>query len=153
MRFVDAISCYPMWPFIVVAAVLATPPSKATLSGFVLAAIAGMLFWPRITRLIATVDDVRTVVPAVFNQAARDLTQIIVLLATIDFFGLGIQPPTPSWGNMLVDAQEYITVAWWAGVFPPFCIFGAVLAIEIVRRRFLAVDGTLSGRNLGNSAA
>ena len=140
MRSGDAISCFPAWPFLVVMVFVGTPPSRASLPGFVLVAITGILFSPQIARLIATVGDVRTFVPAASNLAARDLTRIIVLLATVDFFGLGIQPPTASWGNMLTNAQENITIAWWVGVFPAICIFGAVLAIEIVRRRFLASD-------------
>ena len=68
--------------------------------------------------------------------------RIIVLLATLDFFGHGIQPPTASWGNMLSDAQEDITIAWWAAVFPAICLFGAVLAIEIIRRSWFAMHGS-----------
>ena len=141
MRFGDAISCFPAWLFLVVIVFVGTPPSRAGLSGFALAAIAAILFSPRIARLIATVGGVRTVVLAVSDQAARDLGRVIVLLATVDFVGLGIQPPTASWGNMLVDAAQNMIIAWWVAVLPALCIFGAVLAIEIVRRRLFASEG------------
>jgi peptide/nickel transport system permease protein len=139
-RVGDAISCFPALPFLIAIVYLGTPPARASLSAFPLAAITAVLFSPQIIRLVALVGNVSDVVHAVSVQAARDLTRIIILLATVDFFGLGIQPPTPSWGNMLTEWQEDITIAWWPSVFPVLCIFGAVLTIEIVRCRYLAND-------------
>jgi ABC-type dipeptide/oligopeptide/nickel transport system permease subunit len=147
MRIGDAISCFPAWPLLVVMVILGVP-TKAAFSGFALAVITAILFSPQVIRLIATVGNGRDTVRALSNQAARDLTRIIVVLATVDFVGFGIQPPTPTWGNMLTDAQEDMTVAWWAVAFPGLCLFGALLAIEIVRRRLLAGDGN---RHIGPS--
>lgn len=145
MRTGDALSCFPAWPFLVVIVVLGTPPTKAALSGFALAVIAAILFSPQILHLVASERNVPHTIRAVTNQAATDLRRIIVLLATVDFFGLGIQPPTASWGNMLTDSQELFSIGWWALVFPAGCLVSALFTIEIVRRRSLASDGDRHG--------
>ncbi|MBI3455435.1 MAG: ABC transporter permease [Candidatus Rokubacteria bacterium] len=54
--------------------------------------------------------------------ATLGLARAIVLEATLSFLGLGIQPPTPSWGGMIQEGREYLDTAWWISVFP-----GAVL--------------------------
>ncbi len=50
----------------------------------------------------------------------------------LSFLGLGIQPPTASWGNMLANAQSNLSIAWWAAVFPGLCILVTVLAINYI---------------------
>lgn len=47
-----------------------------------------------------------------------DLARTIILEATLSFLGLGIQPPTPSWGIMLGEARGYLQSAWWMAIFP-----------------------------------
>ena len=54
--------------------------------------------------------------------ATLELARAIVLEATLSFLGLGIQPPTPSWGGMVQEGREYLDSAWWISTFP-----GAVL--------------------------
>jgi len=56
--------------------------------------------------------------------ATLELARAIVLEATLSFLGLGIQPPTPSWGGMIHEGREYLDSAWWISVFP-----GAVLML------------------------
>ena len=46
------------------------------------------------------------------------LGQAILAESSLSFLGLGVQPPTPSWGGMLNDGKAYITVAWWLTTFP-----------------------------------
>ena len=46
------------------------------------------------------------------------LARAIVLEATLSFLGLGIQPPTPSWGGMIQEGREYLDSAWWISIFP-----------------------------------
>jgi len=137
-RFAEAISCFPAWPFLLGMTVIGRPPSQATLSGFVFAALTATLFWPRVMRLVAAAGSVRGAIPVVLNQAALDWAQIIALLAAVDFTGFGIQPPTASWGDMLVDWPEKLTLDWWSVLFPALCLFSAVLVIEIVRRLMFA---------------
>ena len=52
--------------------------------------------------------------------------------AAISFLGLGIQPPTPSWGNMLTEAQRYIISAPFLAIFPGLLILITVLCINLV---------------------
>jgi peptide/nickel transport system permease protein len=56
----------------------------------------------------------------------------VILEATLSFLGLGINPPIPSWGNMLTNAQGYIWSQPWLAVYPGACIFIAVLAINFL---------------------
>jgi peptide/nickel transport system permease protein len=56
--------------------------------------------------------------------ATLELARAIVLEATLSFLGLGIQPPTPSWGGMIHEGREYLDSAWWISVCP-----GAVLML------------------------
>jgi peptide/nickel transport system permease protein len=50
--------------------------------------------------------------------ATLELARAIVLEATLSFLGLGIQPPTPSWGGMIHEGREYLDTAWWISVSP-----------------------------------
>jgi peptide/nickel transport system permease protein len=50
--------------------------------------------------------------------ATLELARAIVLEATLSFLGLGIQPPTPSWGGMIQEGREYLDSAWWISMCP-----------------------------------
>lgn len=73
----------------------------------------------------------RHVLPNVLSSivviATLELARAIVLEATLSFLGLGIQPPTPSWGGMVQDGREYLDSAWWISTFP-----GVVLMITSI---------------------
>ncbi|MBV9133549.1 MAG: ABC transporter permease [Chloroflexi bacterium] len=57
---------------------------------------------------------------------------MILFEASLSFLGLGVQPPTPSWGNMVLDGVEPIRVAWWVSLFPGLAILLVVMAINIL---------------------
>src|SRR5215467_1424895 len=59
--------------------------------------------------------------------ATLELARAIVLEATLSFLGLGIQPPTPSWGGMIQEGRDYLDSAWWISTFP-----GLVLMISSI---------------------
>jgi peptide/nickel transport system permease protein len=65
---------------------------------------------------------VRHILPNVASTfmviATLELARAIVLEATLSFLGLGIQPPTPSWGGMIHEGREYLDSAWWISVCP-----------------------------------
>lgn len=65
---------------------------------------------------------IRHVVPNVLSSivvvATLELARSIVLEATLSFLGLGIQPPTPSWGGMIQEGRDYLDTAWWIATFP-----------------------------------
>jgi peptide/nickel transport system permease protein len=56
----------------------------------------------------------------------------IIAESTLSFLGLGIQPPTPSWGNMLKDAPAEMEKAPWMAIFPGLSIFLAVVSINFI---------------------
>jgi peptide/nickel transport system permease protein len=56
----------------------------------------------------------------------------IITGATLSFLGLGIQPPTPEWGNMLAEGRGFLEHAWWVALFPGLAIMGAVFAINLL---------------------
>ena len=64
----------------------------------------------------------RHVLPNVMSSivvvATLELARSIVLEATLSFLGLGIQPPTPSWGGMIQEGRDYLDSAWWISTFP-----------------------------------
>ncbi len=72
-----------------------------------------------------------TLAPVII-AATLAVGQAILSESTISYFGLGIQPPIPSWGNMLQNAQEYLWTAPWLALYPGFCIFITVLAFNLL---------------------
>jgi peptide/nickel transport system permease protein len=62
--------------------------------------------------------------------ATLDLARTIVLESTLSFLGLGIQPPTPSWGGMLSDGREYLLSAWWIATFPGIALMLTALSFN-----------------------
>lgn len=71
------------------------------------------------------------VLPVLIVAASLGVGQIILIEAALDFLGLGIQPPTPSWGNMLTNAESYFFHSTWLVVFPGITIFVTVLASNV----------------------
>jgi peptide/nickel transport system permease protein len=57
---------------------------------------------------------------------------MILFEASLSFLGLGVQPPTPSWGNMVLDGVEPIRIAWWVSFFPGLAILLTVMAINLL---------------------
>lgn len=64
--------------------------------------------------------------------ATLGVASAIITESTLSFLGLGIQPPTPSWGNMLQDAQDELGRAPWLAIFPGLVIFLAVVSINFI---------------------
>lgn len=61
-------------------------------------------------------------VPAIFTIAPLQASAMIVIEATLSFLGLGVQPPTPSWGGMLLEGKSYLGEAWWLTTIPGMAI-------------------------------
>ncbi len=64
--------------------------------------------------------------------ATIELGLMIIFEAALSFLGLGVQPPTPSWGSMLADGRNYVATAWWLAIFPGVAIMLTVLAINLL---------------------
>ena len=56
----------------------------------------------------------------------------IIIATSINFIGLGVQPPTPEWGADLGAARSYLGVAWWPGTFPGLAILVTILSINLI---------------------
>lgn len=63
--------------------------------------------------------------------ATLGVGDVILLEAGLSFLGLGIQPPTPSWGGMILDSREVLVSAPWAGIFPGLAIVITVLSANL----------------------
>lgn len=136
----------------------------------VIAAI-GLVFWPRSARLVRSV--VLDLATREFIESARSrgesrlfiltrellpnvlmiivvdfslrVTSAILLSASLAYLGIGVTPPTPAWGLMVRDGQQFIELAWWLPVFPSLAIavvsVGTVLVGERLRRSIAMPGG------------
>jgi peptide/nickel transport system permease protein len=64
--------------------------------------------------------------------ATLDMARVIVIESALSFLGLGVQPPTPTWGGMLADGRVYLSTAWWLATFPGIAILMTVLGINLL---------------------
>jgi peptide/nickel transport system permease protein len=70
------------------------------------------------------------VVSSLVVIATLELARAIVLEATLSFLGLGIQPPTPSWGGMVHEGREYLDSAWWISTVPGLVLMTTSLVVS-----------------------
>jgi ABC-type dipeptide/oligopeptide/nickel transport system permease subunit len=155
MRSVDALLAFP-WVFLMLALAAFFRPSPAEVIG-----LLGVTAWMGISRL--TRAELLGLQRREFALAARAMGQhplailwrhllpnamtpvvirttlmagqLILLEASISFLGLGIQPPTPSWGNLIAEGHDVLIQAWWIATFP-----GAALALTVIAVNLIA-DG------------
>ena len=73
------------------------------------------------------------IVHAILGVSAAILTE-----TGLSFLGIGVQPPTPSWGNILMDGKAVLGVAWWVTFFPGMMIFLTVLSVNFLGEKFSA---------------
>lgn len=152
MRITDAMLAIPRLPLLMITAAV-LQPSVAVL--VLLVGLAGWMETARVVRAevlsLAARDFVaaaramgasplrvvlRHVLPGVVPAAAVATTLAvgrgILLESALSFFGVGVQPPTASWGNMLYQAQTTMTSEPWLAIFPGAMIFLTVLACNAV---------------------
>jgi peptide/nickel transport system permease protein len=153
MRFTDILLSIPLILLLILAASLFRPSLRTTIL------VIGVSSWPGAARLIrgqflaikgqefvtaarsigATPLQImmRHVFPntlaIIIVEATLWLSYAILLEASLSYLGLGVQIPTPSWGNMLQDGQrELLYGAWWLTLFPGLAIFLTVLAFNLM---------------------
>jgi peptide/nickel transport system permease protein len=152
MRFTDLVLAFPRLILLIMIVALFSP------SITVIIVVLGLTQWPNTTRIVR--GDVLSLREREFIQAARALGlsggriilrhlipnvlapvivtatlgigNTIVLEAGLSFLGLGVQSPTPSWGNMVADGREVLIGAWWIATFPGLVIVFTVLAFNLV---------------------
>lgn len=152
MRFVDIMLCFPTF-FLILMVIAFLEPNIWTVM-----VVIGLTGWPGLTRLVR--GECLSIRERGFVQAAKvlGLSNIRVMFvhllpnvmapilvtatlgiggailteSALSFLGLGVQPPTPSWGNILTAGKDYITVAWWLSLYPGLAILITVLAYNLL---------------------
>jgi len=152
MRLVDIMLCFPTF-FLILAVIAMLEPSI-----WYIMLVIGVTGWMGVARLVRA--EVLSIRERDFILAARaigasDLRIILrhilpnamgpVLVAAtlgvagailtesaLSFLGIGVQPPTPSWGNILTSGKDYIGFAWWLSLYPGLAILVTVLAYNLL---------------------
>ncbi|MEN8374937.1 MAG: ABC transporter permease [Gemmatimonadota bacterium] len=152
MRFTDTVLAFPRLILLILIVALFSP------SVLLIILVLGFTQWPGTARIVR--GEVLSLREREFVQAARALGfgagriiarhivpnvlapvivaatlgvgNTIVLEAGLSFLGLGVQPPMPSWGNMVADGRQNLIGAWWVATFPGLTIVLTVLAFNLV---------------------
>jgi peptide/nickel transport system permease protein len=152
MRFVDIMLCFPTI-FLILAVIAVLGPSIWNIM-----AIIGITNWMGVARLVRAefltlkerdfvmasravgAKDLRVIfrhilpnaMAPVFVSAVLGVGGAILIESSLSFLGLGVQPPTPSWGNMLTSGKDNIEIAWWLSLFPGLAILITVLGYNLL---------------------
>ncbi len=70
--------------------------------------------------------------------ASADIGGVLLLTSSFDYLGLGVQPPTPSWGLLISEGQKYVRDAPYLAIIPGIAIFLVVIGTNLVSQRFTA---------------
>jgi peptide/nickel transport system permease protein len=167
MRFVDIMLCFPTF-FLILAVIAFLSPSIVNIM-----VVIGLTGWMGVARLVRAETlslKERDFVAAARAQGAgtarimfrhilpNALAPILVAAtlgvagailteSALSFLGIGVQPPTPSWGNILTTGKNYIAFAWWLSLFPGLAILVTVLGYNLLGEGIRdAVDPRLKGR-------
>lgn len=87
-----------------------------------------------------------SVVPSLVVLAAMQMAAMIVFEATLSFLGMGVQPPTPSWGGIMLDGKNYITSSWWLTSLPGLAIVVTSLSLVLIGDGLQARSDALRSR-------
>ncbi|MBP8626370.1 MAG: ABC transporter permease [Syntrophorhabdales bacterium] len=152
MRFVDLMMCFPTF-FLILAVIALLEPSIWNIM-----IVIGLTNWMGIARLVrAEVLGIKNkefvlaakaqgftekriifghVLPnaltPVYVVATLSIGGAILTESALSFLGIGVQPPTPSWGNILTQAKDNIEVAWWLSLYPGLAIFFTVMGYNLL---------------------
>ncbi len=152
MRFADVLLSIPSISILVLVSSIYRP------GYFMLALIFSLLLWPGVSRIVRGetialrnqpfIDAARVcgatnkrlvsrhilpnVLPIMLIWASQVIPAFIITEAALSFLGLGVQPPRPSWGNMLLEAQNYYMTNWTNVFLPGMMIFLTALSINLI---------------------
>lgn len=73
-----------------------------------------------------------SILPPMLTQLSLDIGNMMLALAGLSFLGLGVQPPTPEWGNMLSEGRQYLQSAPWLVIYPGLATFAVVVVFNIL---------------------
>jgi peptide/nickel transport system permease protein len=167
MRVAEVILAMPVLPLLILISAMYRP------SVLVLAAIVGIFSWPGLSRLIRGevmsirrreyIDAARVtgasshrillrhvmpnVMPIILIWASLAVPGLIITEAILSYIGVGVRPPTPSWGNMLQESTQFYRTAWTLIFIPGFAIYITVLSMTLTGNGIRdAMDVKLSRR-------
>jgi peptide/nickel transport system permease protein len=152
MRFVDIMFCFPTF-FLILAVITFLRPSI-----WYIMIVIGLTGWMGVARLVRAetlsireMDYImaarcigcsdrriifRHILPNAVSPAlvaaSLGIAGAILTESALSFLGIGVQPPTPSWGNILASGKDYIEFAWWLSLFPGLAILVTVLAYNLL---------------------
>jgi peptide/nickel transport system permease protein len=152
MRFVDMMMCIPTFFLVLTVAAIVSRPSI-----WYIMPVIGLTSWMGTSRLVraefltlremdyimaARATGARSLriifrhvlpnaMPPIFVSAVLGVSGAILTEASLSYLGFGVQPPDPSWGNIIADGKQYILDAWWLIVFPGLAIFVTTLAFYV----------------------
>jgi len=152
MRFVDIMLCFPTF-FLMLAVIAMLEPSI-----WYIMIIIGLTGWMGVARLVRAevlslrerdfvlaaraigASDMRIIfrhilpnaLSPVIVTATLGVAGAILTESALSFLGIGVQPPIPSWGNMLTAGKDYLEFAWWLSLFPGLAILVTVIAYNLV---------------------
>jgi peptide/nickel transport system permease protein len=152
MRFVDIMFCFPTF-FLILMIIAVLGPNIYNVM-----IVIGLTSWPGIARLVRGeilsvkereyvyaaraigASDLRIIfrhilpnaLAPVLVTATLGIADAILIESGLSFLGLGVQPPMPSWGNILTAGKDYIEYAWWLTLFPGLMILITILAYNLV---------------------
>jgi peptide/nickel transport system permease protein len=161
MRIIDATLSIPSLMFLILLAAILRETDLPFVKGnsvMTIAVVLGILTWPTVARLVRAVfltvremeyvkaaealgaSDLRImlreVLPNGFGPVIVESTlgigYAIMEESGLSFLGFGIMPPTPSWGNMLNNAQEHLTQYPWLAIFPGLMIFLTIISVNYI---------------------
>jgi peptide/nickel transport system permease protein len=69
---------------------------------------------------------------ALIVLATLQVGVVIIMEASLSFLGVGVPPPTPTWGAMIAEGRSYVVSAWWLSIFPGLAIMITVLAVNVL---------------------
>ncbi|MGH2578821.1 MAG: ABC transporter permease, partial [Actinomycetota bacterium] len=72
------------------------------------------------------------VFPSTIVVATLYLGRMIIIEASLSFLGVGVPPPTPTWGGMLSDGRAFLETAWWIAFFPGVVLMLTVLGVNLL---------------------
>jgi len=151
-RFIDMMLCFPTI-FLILAVIAYLEPSILTIM-----VVIGLTSWMGVARLVRAEvlslkerDFVKVAklynagalriifkhlipnaIAPILVSASLGLGQAILIESALSFLGIGVQPPIPSWGNMLIEGKQTLGIAWWLSVFPGLAILITVLAFTLL---------------------
>jgi len=152
MRFVDIMLCFPAF-FLILAVITIREPSIWNIM-----IVIGLTGWMGVARLVRAetlsiremdyilaarcigCSDARIIfrhilpnaMSPVLVSASLGVGGAILTESALSFLGIGVLPPTPSWGNILTSGKDYIEFAWWLSLFPGLSILITVLAYNLL---------------------